>query len=164
MAFVLIRWSKWLVATSPTSFVSPVSSPQTRAHTSVASLTSAAPWPSTTVCAPTSGWSQRVVRGWMTSGCGSQGTRHGETTHGPITQLRPRNWGGDQPAAPLTVMRAVCFRSGSRSVCLHVHDSSVKTDSHQHTCRHTAEVSELTGPRDSPFVCLSLLLLPFGCQ
>lgn len=164
MAFVLIRWSKWPGATSPTSSVSPASSRQTRARTSVASLTSAAPWRSTTVFAPTSRWSLRVVRGRMTPSCRGEGTGHRETTRTPITKQRAGSWGGDQPAAPLTVMTAVCFREGSRSVGLHVHDFSLKRDSHQHTCHHTAEVSDITGPCVSRFVCRSLLLLLFWCQ
>lgn len=162
MAFVLIRWSKWPGATSPTSSVSPASSRQTRARTSVVSLTSAAPWRSTTVFAPTSRWSLRVGR--MTPSCRSEGTDHRETTRTPITKQRAGNWGGDQPAATPTVMTAVCFREGSRPVCLHVHDFSLKRDSHQHTCHHTAEVSDITGPCVSQCVCLSLLLLLFGCQ
>lgn len=155
MAFVLIRWSKWPGATSPTSSVSPASSRQTRARTSVASLTSAAPWRSTTVFAPTSRWSLRVVRGRMTPSCRGEGTGHRETTRTPITKQRAGSWGGDQPAAPLTVMTAVCFREGGRSVGLHVHDFSLKRDSHQHTSPHS------WGVRHNWTLCLTVCLSIF---
>ncbi len=89
-------------------------------------------------------WSLREVWNLTMSSCRSQGTGHRGNTHTPITEQRAGNWRGDQLAAPLTVTRAVCFRVGSLPVRLHVHDLSLKRDSHQHT-RHHREASDATG-------------------
>lgn len=142
--FALNRSSKWPEATSRTSSASPASSRRTRARTSVGSSTSAAPWRSTTVSAPTCRWSQRAS-------CRSRSGGHRETTRAPDTRQRPGNCGGVPLAASLTVIRAVRLRVG-RSVCMFM--TFLQRGTVIDARHHTAEAPDGSRPPAPPFVCL----------